>query len=196
LILCLSAAGLVFYGYALAGYAAYTFDRGRPDYVAWGLTGGTLCVFLAFSLWKKWLKSTEPDLLVFGDGFWETGAPLRKNWKDMGLPVGIYTRLARGEMTLALKRSNWDDFPEDMLISSDDGIQKPSPEGLVVLCQRRGAKTPTFFGTAASDMETWTAFGKGDFVAIGSLLKREAERGKFFQFDTLEEALSFLPWKT
>lgn len=52
-ILTLSMGCVILYGYALAGYAGYSFGRGRPDYIFWGLTLGTLCGGLALYLWKK-----------------------------------------------------------------------------------------------------------------------------------------------
>lgn len=52
-ILTLSMGCVIFYGYALAGYIGYSFDRGRPDYIVGGLAFGTLCGGLALYLWKK-----------------------------------------------------------------------------------------------------------------------------------------------
>lgn len=52
-ILTLSMGCVVLYGYALAGYAGYWFDKGRPDYIAGGLILGTLCGGAALYLWKK-----------------------------------------------------------------------------------------------------------------------------------------------
>ena len=54
-VLLLSMASVVFYGYALAGYGGAIFGRGRPDYVLWGLTAGTICGVLALLLWRKWM---------------------------------------------------------------------------------------------------------------------------------------------
>ena len=320
-ILVLSASCVGLYGLALAGFAGYTFGRGRADYIAWGLSLGTVCGAAAIQLWRKWMRDTTPDMLIFDvDGvlidtcdsyriataetvrlLWEselqgaadcegytqeyydicklhesfnddaavawallrcmrrTGSksmkaalpspdawkeetkmfdgvnieelahgednegkeiPLAKvravmldiyygkdgkaglcamekpatvrDWKDMGLPVGIYTGRSRGEMYLGWKMLNWNDFPLDMLISSDEGILKPSPEGLSILCERAGAKVPLYFGDTASDKATWAAFGKGTFVAIGPLLKADATREGHPHYDTLESALSEL----
>ena len=195
-ILALSGACMILYGYALAGYGAYTFGRGRPDYVIWGLTAGTACAVAAILLWKKWLKDTTPDLLIFEvDGVLidTNGSPgISGDWKELGLPTAIYTKRTRGEMITVYQTLNWRDFPDDMLICADDGILKPSPEGLAVLCERSGAKYPVFFGGTAVDREEWTAFGKGDFIAIGPILETESRRENFLHFDTLEEALSSL----
>ncbi len=54
-ILMLSMACVTLYGYALAGYVGYAFGRGRPDYILWGLSLGTLCGATALYLWKKWM---------------------------------------------------------------------------------------------------------------------------------------------
>jgi phosphoglycolate phosphatase-like HAD superfamily hydrolase len=130
---------------------------------------------------------------VGGEGFWKREKPaLSQDWKDLGLPVGIYTGRTRIEMSLAQRRLNWLDFPEDMLITSDDKILKPSPLGLEILCQRSGTGNPLFFGDTASDKETWLAFRKGTFVAIGPILEAEAAREGLLHFDTLEDALSAL----
>jgi phosphoglycolate phosphatase-like HAD superfamily hydrolase len=326
---------VVLYGYALGGYAGYSFGQGRPDYVVWGLSGGTLCGAAAMRLWKKWMKETTPDILIFdvdgvlidtresfrlvtaetvrwcwenllegdadcegytpehfhlckshpafnddaivawallrrmkrdrartgsksmketfptleawgkelstykrgeiageilretetlpltevravmeeiyygqelyekykgksahnieGGGFWNYEKPaISTDWKALGLPVGIYTGRTRKEMSLAQKHLNWLDFPQEMLISADDGISKPSPLGLSILCERSGTRSPLFFGDTASDKEAWLAFRKGVFVAIGPILKTEALRDGNLHFDTLEEALSLL----
>gem|GEM_PF-2203499 len=195
-ILALSGACVILYGYALAGYGAYTYGRGRPDYVIWGLLAGTACAGAALFLWKKWLKATTPDFLIFGvDGvLLDThGSPgISGDWKELGLPAGIYTERTRDEMIAGYETLNWRDFPDNMLVCADDGILKPSPKGLAVLCERGGAKCPVFFGGTAADRAAWTAFGMGDFVAIGPILEAESRRENFLHFDTLEEALSSL----
>ena len=95
-------------------------------------------------------------------------------------------------MALAFEILKWSGFPDDMLICSDTGIFKPSPAGLALLCERAGAKHPAFFGDTASDLAAWEAFGKGDFVAIGPILKAKSQRGGFLHFGALEEALTSL----
>ena len=200
----LSVGCVTLYGYALAGYAGYSFGRGRPDYIAWGLSLGTLCGAAALHLWKKWMKASTPDIIIFDvDGVlidardshmrdMEEKSGISRDWKILGLPVGIYTERSREEMALVWKVLNWSDFPEDMLVSSSDGISKPSPLGLSLLCDRAGAQVPLFFGDDASDREAWAAFGKGIFVAIGPILKAEARRAGIHHYDTLESALSEL----
>ena len=54
-ILMLSIGSVVSFGYALAGYGSGFFDKGRPDYVIWGLASGFFCACLAIYLWKSWL---------------------------------------------------------------------------------------------------------------------------------------------
>jgi phosphoglycolate phosphatase-like HAD superfamily hydrolase len=135
----------------------------------------------------------KPARRIGGEGFWKMEKPaVSRDWKDLGLPAGIYTGRTRIEMSLAQRRLNWPDFPEDMMITSNDGILKPSPLGLATLCQRAGKQNPFFFGDTVSDQETWRAFRKGAFVAIGPILKAEASREGFLHFDTLEDALSAL----
>jgi phosphoglycolate phosphatase-like HAD superfamily hydrolase len=130
---------------------------------------------------------------IAGEGYWrKERLGTSRHWTDFPLPVGIYTGRSRSEMALAQKLLNWTDFPENMRITSDDGILKPSPLGLSELCQRSGAKVPLFFGDTASDKETWRAFGEGVFVAIGPILKAEAAKEGIPHYDTLEAALSEL----
>ena len=61
----LSMACVALYGYALAGYAGYFWGQARPDYVAWGLSLGTVCGGAAMGLWRKWMRATAPDMLIF-----------------------------------------------------------------------------------------------------------------------------------
>jgi hypothetical protein len=89
-ILTLSVACVAAYGCALAGYGGYSFGKGRPDYIAWGLVVGTLCGAAAMKLWKKWLKEAAPDLLIFGlEGlFMADECPVGE--RPLGLPVALY----------------------------------------------------------------------------------------------------------
>ncbi|MCL2009199.1 MAG: HAD family hydrolase [Synergistaceae bacterium] len=130
-----------------------------------------------------------------GEGLWQKEAPgTSKDWKELGLPAGIYTGRSRDEMVTGYKTLNWRGFPDNMLISFDSGILKPSPEGLAILCERSGAKHPAFFGDTASDRAAQAAFGKGEFVGIGPVLGADSGNGsdEFLHFNTLEEALSSL----
>ena len=122
---------------------------------------------------------------ILTDGLWKTEIPaITRNWKALPLPSAIYTGRSHEEMALGKRQLGWEDFPDDRLVTSGDGILKPSPLGLEMLCRAAGAAEPLFFGDTASDKESWLNFGRGSFVAIGPILKGEA-----LHFDTLEEAL-------
>lgn len=95
---------------------------------------------------------------------------LRCDWKELPLPVGIYTGRNLTEWELAKECLRWEDFPAENVVHSDSGILKPSPKGLEMICEKLGAEHPIFFGDTASDIKAYTAFGKGSFVAIGRLL--------------------------
>ncbi len=62
-ILVLSIASIVFYGHALAGLGGYFLDKGRPDLIIVGLTGGTSSAVFALWLWKKYLTEIEKEML-------------------------------------------------------------------------------------------------------------------------------------
>ena len=109
---------------------------------------------------------------------------LREHWKALELPVAIYSGRNDLEWALAKESLGWEDFPDDLIINSDSGVTKPSPEGLEILCRRLGSASPVFFGDTASDMQAQAAFGRGRFAAVGPLLP-EAE----FRYDTTEEAV-------
>lgn len=107
-------------------------------------------------------------------GLWEEDIPLVFfHWRDLPLVSAIYTGRPLSELALALKLIGWTDFPRDMIITPDDGIMKPSPLGLSILCNRAGASSPLFLGDAESDRRTVLAFGKGSFAAIGNFLSDE-----------------------
>lgn len=126
---------------------------------------------------------------LYGDpenGLYRLEKPmLRRRWDSLGLPVGIYSGRTAFEWELAKKSLGWEDFPDARIIHYDHGIEKPSPLGLEILCERLGASSPVFFGDTASDMKAQAAFGRGRFAAIGRLLP-EAE----YRFETTEEAVS------
>lgn len=127
--------------------------------------------------------------LFEGDqGFWRNEKPLfKRHWKKIPLPIGIYTGRSRKELSLALEALGWDDMPSDRAVCSDDGIKKPSPEGLDIICHRLGTSWPLFFGDTSSDRAALKALGRGDFVAIGTILK-DSE----FRFSKLEDAIRAL----
>lgn len=113
--------------------------------------------------------------LYYGDdatvGFYENEKVLLSvHWKELPLPTAIYTGRNIREWEVAKKRLGWEDFPDELIIHSDTGIKKPSPEGLKILCDRLNCDCPLFFGDTASDKKSLEAFNKGYFVAIGSLL--------------------------
>jgi len=130
---------------------------------------------------------------IGGEGLWKDEKPgTSRDWKELGLPVGIYTGRTRNEVDLGYKILNWHGFPDNMLVCSSGRILKPSPEGLSILCERSGTKDPAFFGDTVSDLAAWDAFGRGSFIGIGPILKGESLRRGLPNFDTLEEALSSL----
>lgn len=61
LVLILSFATLICYGYALGGIGALLFGRPQPLVIAAGLLGGTFCLWLAFKLWRQFLDEVEAE---------------------------------------------------------------------------------------------------------------------------------------
>lgn len=112
---------------------------------------------------------------------------LRCHWRELPLPAAVYTGRNGAEWELGKKTLGWEDFPDRLVINSDSGIRKPSPEGLRLLCERLGAVKPAFFGDTGSDMQAATAFGRGYFVAVGDLLPDAAHI-----YETPEKALEAL----
>lgn len=110
---------------------------------------------------------------------------LKKSWRELSKPCAIYSGRNGIEWELAKESLGWEDFPDELVILSDSGITKPSPEGLELLCARLGAAAPAFFGDTASDMQAWQNFGRGSFAAVGGLLP-EAE----FVCGNVEEGLA------
>lgn len=109
------------------------------------------------------------------------------HWSELPLPVGIYTGRNLAEFELAKKSLNWEDFPMDLVIHYDSGIEKPSAEGLRILSEKMRSTNPYFLGDTASDMISHSSYGIGKFLAIGDLLP-EAE----LIFQRTEEALSYI----
>lgn len=112
---------------------------------------------------------------------------LRSHWRELPLPVGVYTGRNLLEWELAKESLMWRDFPIERVVHSDMGIYKPSPLGLEILCERLGVKEPLFFGDTASDIMAQKAFGRGAFAAIGGLLPN-AE----LVYNSTEEAIADL----
>lgn len=120
-------------------------------------------------------------------GLWEEDGPLASfHWRELPVPAAIYTGRPLSELALALKVLRWEDFPLHLAITPDDGILKPSPEGLEVLCERTGRTSPLFLGDAESDRRSAQAFGRGAFAAIGNFIK-----GGVKNFETPGEALEY-----
>ncbi len=121
-------------------------------------------------------------------GLWlRESSLLKKHWNSFSLPVGIYTGRSREELALALEILQWEDLPQEQTICWDDGIRKPSPQGLQELCLHMETTWPLFFGDTASDRKSLLALGKGDFVAIGRLIKNTE-----FRFPNIQDALRAL----
>jgi phosphoglycolate phosphatase-like HAD superfamily hydrolase len=172
------------------------FDRDSIEKETNGLSFAEVCAVFGEVYFGEKDYAKYCGNAVYGVG-WEGFLTMEKpgtvrNWKDLGLPVGIYTGRSCEEMVLALKQLNWTDFPREMLIASDDKISKPSPLGLSILCERAGTRFPFFFGDTTSDKEAWRAFNRGIFIAIGPILKDESRREGVPHFDTLEKALEEL----
>lgn len=110
-------------------------------------------------------------------GLWEEERPLVSfHWKDLPLPVAIYTGRPLKELHLALKLIGWDDFPLCLAVTPDSGITKPSPLGIAMLCEKTGTSSPLFLGDTESDRQALRAFGSGRFAAIGDYLPEEHRR--------------------
>ncbi|EHM10686.1 putative phosphatase [Thermanaerovibrio velox DSM 12556] len=112
---------------------------------------------------------------------------IKRSFKDIPLPVGIYTGRPWRELDLALKLLGWEDFPRDLVVPLDSGIVKPSPLGLEVLCERLGISNPAFFGDAESDRAALEAFGRGMFIAVG-----DWAQGAHRRFASVEEGLDWV----
>ncbi|QTX33459.1 HAD family hydrolase [Aminithiophilus ramosus] len=146
-----------------------------------------LCEELYFGGEELWEKRGRRARLSETAGLWQREVPLlRSSWKELGLPVGIYTGRPRAELELGLRLLGWSDLPRERAITPDEGISKPSPEGLSLLCRRMAASSPLFFGDTESDRQAWKSFGRGRFVAIGPIVEDD------LHFATVAEALASL----
>ena len=102
-----------------------------------------------------------------GQGTAELDAPLFKNdWRKLPLPPGIYTRRSREEVSLLLKKLQWEDFPQDRIVTCDD-FRKPDPAGIDAICRSFGGRWPLFLGSSDDDALALSRFGAGDFIAVG-----------------------------
>lgn len=61
IVLILSFATLICFGYALGGIGALLVGRSQPLVIAAGLAGGIFCLLLAFRLWRQFLDEVEAE---------------------------------------------------------------------------------------------------------------------------------------
>lgn len=61
IVLVLSFATIICFGYALGGVGAYVMGKEKPLVIAGGLIGGSLCLLLALKLWRQFLDETEKE---------------------------------------------------------------------------------------------------------------------------------------
>lgn len=61
IVLILSFATLVGYGYAIGGVGALVLGRPRPFVIAAGFIGGSFSLWLAFRLWRQFLDEVEKE---------------------------------------------------------------------------------------------------------------------------------------
>lgn len=52
---------MVGYGYAISGLFSYMMGRGRPWYIALGLTLGTISGFAAIQIWRSYIKDLDNE---------------------------------------------------------------------------------------------------------------------------------------
>lgn len=124
-------------------------------------------------------------------GLWKRERPLLEiNWESLGFPAGIYTGRNRLELELALNLLGWDGFPLELCVTIDEGISKPSPQGLLVLEERLGVSSIIFFGDSESDRKAFDEYGKGIFAPIGPFF--EGEKPSFPDIRTALESLGIL----
>lgn len=127
-----------------------------------------------------------PAKHVKGSGLWKREKPFLENrWQSFVDPVGIYTGRSREEMELALRLLDWEDFPRERCITPEDGVKKPSAEGLYRLGKILGVSEILFFGDSESDRQAFEGYGKGRFFPIGEVFSSATGTYK-----TLEEALA------
>lgn len=151
-----------------------------------------LCEELYFGLDYEPIRKA-PLRYVRGTGLWRNETPeLSGHWSSLPLPCGIYTGRPRDELTLALEKLGWQDFPSHLCVTPEDGILKPSPEGLRLLAERMGSISPFYFGDARSDLEAQILFGRGCFIAIGDVLADHSPHRASLQ-DALNELDTLCP---
>lgn len=73
--------------------------------------------------------------------------------------LGLYTGRNRQETQFALDRSGLSPlFPVSMRVTASDGLKKPDPEGLAVLCARVHSRVALFIGDTLDDLRTVSNF--------------------------------------
>lgn len=60
-VLILSFATLICYGYGIGGVGALLLGRPKPLVIAAGFLGGSFCLWLAFRLWRQFLDEVEKE---------------------------------------------------------------------------------------------------------------------------------------
>lgn len=86
-----------------------------------------------------------------------------KNKKDFlqNFSVGILTGRTQGEARIALERLGWDDIiSEEKIITADDGLEKPYPQGLKKLSVNLKNKLGIYVGDILDDLITVKNFNK------------------------------------
>ncbi|NCO24647.1 MAG: hypothetical protein COZ07_04705 [Candidatus Infernicultor aquiphilus] len=75
--------------------------------------------------------------------------------------IGILTGRNRGEARIALERLGWDDIiSEEKIITADDGLEKPHPQGLKRLSASLKTKLGIYVGDIWDDLITAKNFNK------------------------------------
>jgi len=88
---------------------------------------------------------------------------INKNQKDFiqNYSIGILTGRTQGEARIALERLDWDDIiSEEKIITADDGLEKPHPQGLKRLSASFKTKLGIYVGDIRDDLVTVKNFNK------------------------------------
>lgn len=94
--------------------------------------------------------------------------------------IGILTGRNRGEAGIALEKLGWDDIiSEEKIITADDGLEKPHPQGLKRLSASLKTKLGIYVGDIRDDLITAKNFNK------------EVRKAKFLSAIVLEEGFNF-----
>ncbi|NLG94809.1 MAG: haloacid dehalogenase [Acetomicrobium flavidum] len=127
-----------------------------------------LCEEIYFGRDEYIAMNGKSPIYYSGRGLWRREKPMVGNhWRDLHLPVCIFTGRPWKECLLGLRLLGWEDMPRERIFTLDDGMPKPSPEGLIMLSTRVNAINPIIFGDTKSDLEAARRYGKGKFIHIG-----------------------------